>query len=363
MPKQTVLHLLYRFDIGGLESVLVNLLNNLPAERFNHVIVSLTDVNAEFAQRLNQPVEIIALHKPPGNSLKVYKQLWQIIRQYRPDIVHSYNLATLEYQIVSALAGINRRIHAEHGRDIHDLEGANKKYQLLRRLINPFIHDWIPVSQELANWLVQTVKIPSTKVKLIYNGIDLTRYKPVPRSHDIFVIGTVGRAAVVKNQLCLIKAVESMITKTPALKNTLQLWVVGDGELFSQLQDYVQSRQLQDTVKLLGARHDVADILEQLDLFVLPSLTEGIALTLLEAMASGLPVIATQVGGNPELIDDDVNGRLVPVRDEQALAECIVGYLNDPLRCQRQGLAARAKVEKQFSLQAMMEQYFAIYQN
>lgn len=168
--------------------------------------------------------------------------------------------------------------------------------------------------------------------------------------------------AVVKNQLSLIKAVELLLIRTPQIRQQIQLLIVGDGELFAQLNDYIHEHQLVDCVHLLGARNDIAEILKQFDLFVLPSLVEGIALTLLEAMASGLPVIATAVGGNPELIDPGINGLLVPSQNEQQLADSIASYINNPSLCQQQGNAARNKAVAIFSLQTMVENYKALYQ-
>ncbi|MDP2902560.1 MAG: TIGR03088 family PEP-CTERM/XrtA system glycosyltransferase [Methylovulum sp.] len=363
MPPAIVLHLVYRFDIGGLETVLVNLINTLPTDKFRHVIVALTDSNPQMVASIKADnVEVIELHKQPGNDPKIHYRLWQLFRQYRPQIVHSYNLATLEYQLVAFLSGVPLRIHAEHGRDIYDLDGSNKKYQILRRLVNPAIHYWVPVSEELAQWLVNTVKIPASKVNRIYNGIDLTHYQPIERNHAVFTVGTVGRTVAVKNQLCLVKAVEQLLVRNPQLRLKLQLLIVGDGELLPQLQTYVHEHQLQDCVHLLGARTDVADILKDFDVFVLPSLAEGIALTLLEAMASGLPVIATKVGGNPEIIDSGINGQLVPVRNEQALADGIANYLDNAQLRQQHGAAARSKVEQAFSLQAMARNYLNLYQ-
>jgi sugar transferase (PEP-CTERM/EpsH1 system associated) len=363
MSQKVVFHLIYRFDVGGLESVLANLINTLPTENFKHVIVSLTNSSVQMKSRIHvENVEFIDLHKQSGNDPKIHFTLWKLFRQYHPQILHSYNIAALEYQFIAFLAGVPSRIHAEHGRDIFDLDGSNKKYQIFRRVLNPFIHYWIPVSQELASWLKQTVKIPEAKIKLIYNGIDLNLYKPVVRAQKVvFTVGTVGRAVPVKNQLMLIQAVELLLKQHPHLQNKLRLIIVGDGELLPKLHAYIDENQLQDNIELLGERNDIYDILKTLDLFVLPSLAEGIALTLLEAMASGLPIIATNVGGNPELIESGVNGQLIPSENTKALADSILYYVNNFPCCEKQGIASRKKVETYFNLQAMTKNYFDIY--
>lgn len=362
MQGKTVLHLVYRFDIGGLENVIVNLINSLPDNEFQHVIVSLTDANQAFIGRLNKDVQIIQLHKPAGNSLRVHWQLFTLFRRFKPYLVHSYNLATLEYQLIAALAGVRYRIHAEHGRDIYDLDGSNKKYQLLRRLVNPFVHQWIPVSQELATWLINIVKIPKHKVRRIYNGIDTQRFHPGHSADNtLFNIITVGRLAPVKDQLTLIKAVELLVNREPERRKHLHLTIVGNGELESQLTGYIAANHLQDCVTLSGGSNDVNQLLQQANLFILPSLAEGIALTVLEAMASGLPVIATHVGGNPELVTSGVNGQLVASGNIREIAENISTYMDNNELCVVQGEAARHKIATQFSLNTMTRNYLDLY--
>jgi sugar transferase (PEP-CTERM/EpsH1 system associated) len=362
MQNLTVIHLVYRFSIGGLENVIVNMINSLPEQGFKHIIISLTDANQDFANKLQKNVEIYQLHKPEGNSLRIYRQLYALFRQLKPDILHTYNLATLEYQLAAAFAGVKYRIHAEHGRDIYDLDGSNKKYQLLRRLINPFIQQWVPVSQELASWLANTVKIPAHKICLIYNGIDIHKYQPRPATANaVFSIITVGRLAAVKDQLTLIKAVQILVNRQADNRHRLRLNIVGNGELKAQLSQYIIKNTLQDYVTLSGASHDVDKLLQQADLFVLPSLAEGIALTALEAMATGLPIIATDVGGNPELVETGINGQLLPPRDAEQIANSIEHYMHNRVLGISQGKAGRLKIETYFSLDIMTQKYLALY--
>jgi len=363
MSAPLIAHIIYRFDIGGLESVLVNMINTMPSKPYRHVIISLTE-SSEFENRINRDdVEVICLHKQTGNDPKIHLKIWQLLRQLKPVCTHTYNIATLEYNVISFLAGIKKRIHAEHGRDIYDLDGSNKKYQYLRRFVNPFVTQWIPVSKELADWLVRDVKLPKSKVNLIYNGIDLELYTPQNhhQNNNQFVVGTVGRMAAVKDQLTLIKAIEILITEYPKLKEIISVEVVGDGELYSTIKSYIEEHSLTDNIKLLGARNDVANILQNFDIFVLPSLAEGIPLTILEAMATSLSVISTNVGGVPELIENDINGYLISPQDVKTLATKIKYYIDKPELITQHGLNSREKVEKNFSLQAMTDQYINSY--
>jgi sugar transferase (PEP-CTERM/EpsH1 system associated) len=334
----------------------------MPEHAYRHVIISLTE-SSDLEERIKRDdVEVICLNKQAGNDIKVHFKIWLLLRKLAPEIIHTYNIATLEYNIVAFLAGVKKRIHAEHGRDIYDLDGSNKKYQYLRRLINPFVTKWIPVSKELYDWLIATVGLPRAKVRLIYNGIDLNLYRS--KQHHLnkqFVVGTVGRMAKVKDQLSIIKAAEKLLTDYPDLKNTLKFIVVGSGELYQALYEYIASNNMEESIELLGARNDVALILQDFDVFILTSLAEGIPLTILEAMATALPIIATEVGGNPELIDNDINGFLIKPKDIDNIACKIKYYLDHPESVVQHGINSREKVENNFSLQVMTEKYLQLY--
>ena len=365
MTRPLVIHIVYCFDIGGLETVLINLINTLSKTSFRHKIIALTDANSVMIKQIQSPdVEVICLHKPEGNHPQIHLKIAGILLKLKPDIVHTYNIATLEFQFIAWLLRVPKRIHAEHGRDIFDIDGSNKKYQLLRRILNPFIQTWIPVSRELHGWLIETVKISQDKVQLIYNGIDLDKFRLRPEAttnSELIRIGTVGRLAPVKDQCTLIQAIILLCKQAPQLANKLEVIIVGEGEMQKTLQHLIEENNLQNCIHLLGARTDVEQLLQTFDVFVLSSLAEGIALTLLEAMASALPVVATNSGGNPELIADHKNGRLFPVKASQALADILQDYIEKPELRQQHGKQGRKKVEQLFSLQKMADSYFMLY--
>jgi glycosyltransferase involved in cell wall biosynthesis len=178
-----------------------------------------------------------------------------------------------------------------------------------------------------------------------------------------FVVGTVGRLRPVKNQSSLLRAVSLLIERSPSLRNEIGVAIIGDGPERARLEQQVQAENLQDVVAFLGARDDVADLLAHFDVFVLPSLAEGISNTVLEAMATGLPVIATRVGGNPELIEDGLTGRLVPPEDSETMARSIADYFSDRTMARRHGRAARQAVVQRFSLERMIADYVSLYDN
>jgi sugar transferase (PEP-CTERM/EpsH1 system associated) len=369
--RPLVMHVMHRFDTGGLENGVVNLINHLPRDAYRHVVVALTEVS-EFRGRLHHgDVDCIALHKPPGHGLRLYPRFWQLLRRLRPAIVHTRNLAALEMQVPACLARVPVRLHGEHGRDVDDLDGSSVRHQRIRRLYAPFVHRYVALSQDLAGYLAQPVGIASGRIDQIYNGVDARRFEPAAAPVAVagapfaspahWLIGTVGRMQAVKNQVLLAKAFVRLLELAPGLRDRVRLVMVGDGPLREQALRVLAEAQADTLAWLPGERADVADVMRGLDCFVLPSLAEGISNTILEAMASGLPVVATAVGGNPELVAAGRTGELVPSGDVEAMAQALLRLASDPQRARALGQAGRAEVEKRFSLQSMVSAYQALY--
>ncbi|HOG02575.1 MAG TPA: TIGR03088 family PEP-CTERM/XrtA system glycosyltransferase [Accumulibacter sp.] len=370
-PRPLVAHVVFRFDVGGLENGVVNLINHMPADAYRHAVISLTEIT-DFRRRIvRDDVSFVALEKPPGHAIRIYPRLFSLFRQLRPAIVHSRNLAALEVAMPAWAAGVPVRIHGEHGRDIGDLDGSSRKYQWLRRFYRPFVTRYIALSRDLEDYLTCRVGVNPSRVSQIYNGVDAQRFHPAGTRQPIvgcpfsdsrcWLVGTVGRMQGVKDQTTLVKAFIRALERFPVLRSDLRLVIIGDGPLRAQAQAMLEQAGLADRAWLPGQRDDVPEILRGLDCFVLPSLAEGVSNTILEAMASGLPVIATAVGGNGELIDQGSTGQLVAAADAEAMAREIAGYALDPNRARAAGRAGRAVVEQQFSLEAMTQRYQGLY--
>src|SRR5688572_26637776 len=234
-----IAHVIYRFDVGGLENGLVNLINNMPAQRYRHAIISLTEYS-DFRQRLRRSdVPVFKLDKPAGNSPLTHLKLWRLFKQLAPDIVHTRNLAALEGLLPAALAGVPARVHGEHGRDVNDLDGGNRKLQLWRRLLKPCVSHYITVSRDLDRYLQQKIAVAPARVTQIYNGVDSVKFHPAARRERVlppafgrpehFVIGTVGRMQEVKNQLLLAEAFVLLMRRSPEARRRLRLVMIGDG--------------------------------------------------------------------------------------------------------------------------------------
>ena len=369
--RPLVAHILHRFDTGGLENGVVNLINQMPADAYRHMVVALTEVT-DFKRRLNDPgVPCVALHKPPGQGVRLYSKLWRLLREYNPAIVHTRNLAALEMQPVAWAAGVPARIHGEHGRDVEDLDGSSRKHQRIRRLYSPFVQRHVALSQDLTAYLTHRVGIPSRRITQIYNGVDADRFHPRraveasppgwPFVAGAFVIGTVGRMQTVKNQTLLARAFVLLLQQQPALRERLRLVMVGEGPLRAQAQAVLAEGGVSDLAWLPGELSEVPAVMRGLHAFVLPSLAEGVSNTILEAMACGLPVVATRVGGNAELVSEGETGLLVPSDDVAAMADALGTLAQQPEEASRMGAAGRNAVEGRFSLRAMVGAYQRLY--
>ena len=370
--RPLVLHVMYRFDTGGLENGVVNLINHMPADAYRHAVLALTEVT-DFRDRVQRSdVEFIALRKPPGQGIWQYPKLFKLFRQLRPHIVHSRNLAALEVQVPAWAAGVPVRIHGEHGRDVGDLDGSNRTYQHMRRFYKPFVHHYIALSRDLDDYLIQKVHVPPGRITQAYNGVDTDRFCPAPVGPltiagcpfdpaQHWLVGTVGRMQTVKDQTLLAQAFVHALQMDPTLKKHLRLVMVGEGPLRAKAQGILEAAGVAGLAWLPGERSDVADIMRGLHAFALASLAEGISNTILEAMASGLPVIATAVGGNADLVHQPETGVVVPAANVEAMACELVRLANDPESSHKMGQAGRQRVLKKFGMQAMVSTYQNVY--
>jgi sugar transferase (PEP-CTERM/EpsH1 system associated) len=369
--RPLIAHVVFRFDVGGLENGLVNLINRLPAEAYRHAVISLTEITDFRARILRDDVQYFALAKKPGHGFRLYPRFFRLFRTLRPDVVHTRNLASLEAVFPAWLAGVPVRMHGEHGRDVGDLDGSNRIYRRIRRAYRPFVNQYVAVSRDLEQYLCRDIGVDSRRVARICNGVDTIRFAPAgsvrrrvegcPFSADHWVVGTVGRMQLVKDQITLARAFVHAVQRDRTVAQRMRLVMIGDGPLRAEVARVLQVAGLSALAWLPGERSDVPDLMRSLDCFVLPSLAEGISNTILEAMATGLAVIATDVGGNSELIDHGITGQLVPPDDSEGMGEALRACFNDPAMAHRQGAAARQSALQRFSLDRMVRDYAALY--
>jgi sugar transferase (PEP-CTERM/EpsH1 system associated) len=371
--RPLIVHVIHHLLVGGLENGLVNLVNHLPTEAFRHAILCVEDFS-DFRQRIvRADVEVVALHRSRVGAAGVRSEIFRLCRRWRPALVHSRNLSGLDALLPARLAGVRRSIHSEHGWDVGDLDGRRWKPTLLRRLHSPLVDQYITVSKDLRRFLVERIGIAPGRITQIYNGVDTQRFVPASTrpitalptgfaTEGIVRIGSVGRIQAIKDYATLLRALAALLDRRPDLRRVARLVVIGDGPLLETLRSLASELGIADIAWFPGASKDVPQMLQALDVFVLPSLNEGISNTILEAMATGLPVVASAVGGNVELVDDHVTGRLFIAGDVSSLSARLENYLDDRALRRRHGDAARLAAQRDFSLSAMVERYRVVYE-
>lgn len=366
-----IAHIVFRFDYGGLENGVCNLINSLSDEELRHTVIALTDATS-FRERLRSDVPVHEIKKKPGKDLGAYVRLFRLLRNIQPEIVHTRNIGTMDCAVIALLAGVPIRIHGEHGWDVSDPDGTNPKYRLMRRLLSRFVHRFVTVSADLRDWLVEVVRIAPKKIVQIYNGVDIERFRPASQDDvpalpadinaaEAFVIGSVTRFSAIKDPLNLVNAWLMLSERLSGTEREPYLIMLGSGPLFDQARATLEKHAPGGRWYLPGSSDDVADIMRHFDLFVLGSLREGISNTILEAMASGLPVVASDTGGNVELVSAGSNGQLVPPGDTAALADAIAAYVCDLNLATSHGAAARERAESRFSIHSMVRNYRNLY--
>lgn len=359
-----VIQVLSSMAIGGQERVALDLAAGLC--RRGHRVTALSFVaGGALAQDFKQAgAAVRALPKGDGVDGRLVLRLLRLFREDRPDVVHSHNPQPLLYAAPAArLCGVPAMVHTKHGAN-----PDRGRRLLLRQAAARLCGAYVAVSAETAAVAAARDRVRPPRLVTIPNGIDLSRFQPDARlraevrrelglPEAAFVIGTVGRLAPEKAQGLLIAAVARLLAQ-PATRPVYVL-VTGDGAEREALQRAAEA--CGGRARLLGARRDVPRVLQAFDVFCLSSRTEGLPLVIPEAMATGLPVVSTAVGGIPSVVVEGQTGLLVPPGDEGALAQALGRLLHDPALGPRLGQAGRERALQRYSLTRMVDEYEALY--
>jgi glycosyltransferase involved in cell wall biosynthesis len=338
--------------MGGAEKLLVEFARRADRQRFDLRFVTLGRRGslAEEIEACGWPVT--ALNEPEGLRKWLVVRLAWLFRGWQVDVVHTHNTKAIFYGAPAArLAGVPAVVHTRHGQRYQASRSDNTVFRFLTRLVDRVVC----VSQDSAR-LSATEGITRRQIATIWNGIDVGKFAylgPSPGGPAVMV----GRLSFEKDVATLIRATALIVPAEPAF----QLAIAGDGECLADLKRLTVELGLAEHVQFLGEIRDIPGLLGRSSLLVLPSLTEGISLTLLEAMARGLPVVATRVGGNPEVVVDGETGYLVPPQQPAKLAERMLDLLRKPDRARQMGRQARARVEAHFQVSEMVARYEALY--
>ena len=350
--KIKIAHVVGQMAVGGMEKLLVEFARHADRSQFELSFVSLGDRGtvADEIEALGWPVT--AMGEDSGFRPSMVLALSGLFRSKGVDVVHTHNGRPLMHGGPAALlAGVSASIHTRHGQQ----HGASRRELARFRMASRLVDRVVCVSAD-AMGLAASRGVARPKLRAIVNGVDLMRFGYVGPCADGPAV-MIGRLSPEKDAQNLIRAVALVVAEEPKFR----LQVAGDGDCVSLLISLRRELGLSDHVRFLGEVGDVAGVLASASMFVLPSLTEGISLTLLEAMARGLPVVATRVGGTPEVVEDGTSGLLVAPQSPNELAQAMLRVYRQPHRARLMGLAAHHRVAEMFDVRRMVAEYEGVY--
>ncbi len=347
------------FCFGGAEIMCENLTYAQKALGHEVIVVSLYSDRTPIAQRMEKNgVQIEYLDKKKGLDLSMVPKLRKLMGREKPDVVHTH-LDVIKYAVAAAkLSGVKTCVHTVHNVAEKEAEGK------LQKIVNGtyFRLGWsVPValSPEIQSSIAAFYGLDQEKIPVAYNGIDLSRC--IPKTDyslgQTVTIVHVGRFNAQKNHVMLLRAFKTLSQQDPRCR----LKLVGDGELRPDIEMLAKAMDLSHRVEFCGAQSNVYPHLHNADLFVLPSVYEGNPMTIIEAMGTGLPIVATAVGGVPDMLKNGSDGLLIPC-EEAALVSALKTLLSDGGLRLKLGINARVNSHR-FSAKTMAETYCGIYQN
>lgn len=359
-----VAHVVLTLGCGGLERVVVDLVAAARPSRRRPAVVCLEGPGelAEEAERLG--ADVVTVGKRPGLDWSVGGRIRRALGRLGPDVVHTHQVGALFYAGPAARRAGLAVVHTEHGKHY----AARRRTRLLGRIAARHADRFCCVSRDIAEEVVACRVAPGRKVHFVPNGIDTARFARAGAGDAVRalgvpggapVIGTVGRLSEIKRQDLLVRAVARIGGGRPAP----HLVIVGDGPLRGDLRDLAEALGVAGRVHFAGYQADPAGYLAAFDVFALTSRSEGMPLSILEAWAAGKPVVASRVGGVPQLVEDGRTGILFPPGDEARLAEALARLLADPDAARRLGRAGSEEVRARYDLAAMAAAYDRHYRN
>jgi sugar transferase (PEP-CTERM/EpsH1 system associated) len=362
--RVNVCYLITELDVGGAQTALLRLLAGLDCDRFSPTVACLYNGDAMIARQIQAlGIPVTDLGMAAKWRWDAFWRLYRLLRRERPTILHTWMFhANIPGRVLGRLAAVPIVISSER------TMGQERRWRYwLNRITAPLTDRVICVAERVASFAAHTIGISPDKLVVIHNGIPLGDFQPGDRAvaraslgipPSTCVVGTVGRLHPVKGTSYLLQAFADL---APDHAEAILL-LVGDGPQRAQLQELVRCLENPERVQFLGNRSDVSRLLHAMDVFVLASVWEGMPNVALEAMAVGLPVVATAVGGTPEAVVDGETGLLVPPRDPGGLARAIARLLRDPELRRKMGQAGRRRVEQHFSVERMVYQTERLYE-
>jgi sugar transferase (PEP-CTERM/EpsH1 system associated) len=363
-----IMHVIDHLGKGGLENGLVNLINGLDPGRFEHTVYAIRRLGPNADRLPKHRVRIICQGKQDTDSRFQILKLARGIREVKPDVVHSRNWASIEAVIAARLVGCCSVVHSEHGLETAASVKEPRRRIWFRRVAYELAHRVLSVSHQLKDLHAGRTGFKPDRITVLHNGVDARRFFPDPAarararrelnlSENDFCIGCVGNLLPVKDHMTVLRAVER-------LDGAWRLVITGEGPERSRLERFLDTRpECKRRVSLVGSSDRVPDMLNAMDVYVLSSTAEGICNSLLEAMSTALPALATGTGGNPEVVVDGESGILFPVGDFARLATELNRLRAHPEIRRELGRQAVRRVRDEFSIEAMIRKYDELYES
>jgi sugar transferase (PEP-CTERM/EpsH1 system associated) len=363
-----IMHVLESLGVGGgVETGVANLIEGMDRKRFDHILCAVFRIGP-WIDRF-RIVPVVPLEQKGKRLAIQVGPLTRVIREMKPDIVHSRNWGALEAVIAARWVRRCRVIHSEHGVEV-DPASEPRRRAWFRRVAFEMADRVFSVSSQLRDTLARCTGFSARKIGVIHNGVEIARFRRDPDlrrryraelelGDGEFAIGCVGRLSRIKDYPTILRAAERFEQFCPSWR----LLILGGGPERQELEELVAAKPvLKRRVRFLGPSDRVPEFLNAIDAYVLPSIREGISNSLLEAMAARLPVIATDTGGNPELVVNGESGMLFPVGDSERLAELLRLLYQQVETRERLGTQALERVSREFSLDSMISKYEQMYQ-
>lgn len=366
--KIKILHVIDSLGIGGMERIVIDVANGLDSTRFEQVVCCISR-RGEAADQLRDGVRCFDLGKGDKADRLMPLKLAGVIRRERPDIIHSQSWSGVDTALAKLLMPGVKLVHSEHGRSYSDLRRQSLMRRMARRGLYHVADSVFAISSEVREFYCGQTGFSAERMQIIPNGIDTRRIDEADAkgiraefgiAPDDFVFGTVARLDLTKDTMMLARAFAAIAL--PRQNPKLKLLIVGDGEQRARLEEFVAMLGLNRIVIFAGMRRDVPRLLRAMDVFALSSVSEGLPLTVLEAMAARLPVVATNVGALPELVEEGRTGFLVPIRHAAAMSDKFEAFLANRRLANILGEAARQKVVREFTMERMLRNYGEMYE-
>lgn len=350
-----VAQLIGRLSFGGAENQVVMLSNHLDRRSFERHVITMSESDKGFRNQLESDVRYFCLNYRRRKALVGFFRLYRYLRANHIDILHCHMYqAGLTGSLAAALARVPVVLVTEHGKNLW----KNSWHRWVERnIVTPLIVFRLAVSEDIRQLRIHHEGIPAESIRLVKNAVDTTMI-PGERLNRPAHIGALGRLVDAKDYGVLIRAMA--VLRDRGFSLTLE--IAGDGPEYDDLKSLVVEQQLEDSIKLSGFQ-DAGKFLERIDIFVISSKREGLPVSLLEAMAHGLPVVATRVGGIPEVIEDGKEGRLCEPENPDELAETIISLVEDRNLRLSVSRSARKKIEQNFSIQVLAEEMQSLYRD